>query len=86
MHGSPAAGAEVGSNRCCAVLVEWAHGGVFSVGAEVHIEASDRTGPERLLRYRARRAFALERLREPDELDTQFQPAPDQEFDQRIAW
>jgi hypothetical protein len=32
----------------------------------VQIEASDRQGLERLLRYRARPAFALERLREID--------------------
>lgn len=47
-------------------MAEWAHGGGFSVDAEVRIEASDRAGLERLLRYCARPAFALERLREID--------------------
>ncbi len=38
----------------------------FSVDAEVRIEANDRAGLECLLRYCARPAFALERLREID--------------------
>ncbi len=42
----------------------WEHGGGFSVDAEVRIEAHERDGLERLLRYCARPAFALERLRE----------------------
>lgn len=42
------------------------HGGGFSVDAGVRIEADDRAGLERLLRYCARPAFALERLREID--------------------
>ena len=110
--------------------------------SEVRIEADDRVGLERLLRYCARPAFALERLREIDpghlvyesakpgpggnvsllltpmqlldrlaalippprllpargpplwetqgsesgEIDPQAQPAPDYEFDQRVAW
>jgi Putative transposase len=44
----------------------WDHGGDFSVDASVRIEADDRLGLERLLRYCARPAFALERLREID--------------------
>jgi Putative transposase len=44
----------------------WDHGGGFSVDASVRIEAADRLGLERLLRYCARPAFALERLREID--------------------
>jgi len=40
--------------------------GGFSLDASVRIEASDRHGRERLLRYCARPAFALERLREID--------------------
>ena len=44
----------------------WDHGGGFSLDASVRIEASDRQGLERLLRYCARPAFALERLREID--------------------
>lgn len=44
----------------------WDHGGGFSVDASVRIEAGDRLGLERLLRYCARPAFALDRLREID--------------------
>ncbi len=47
-------------------MAAWEHGGGFSVDAEVRIEAFDRDGLERLLRYCARPAFALERLREID--------------------
>ena len=50
-------------NTTEAVLV---HGGGFSVDAEVRIEANDRAGLERLLRYCARPAFAQEQLREID--------------------
>ena len=38
------------------------HGAGFSLDADVPIEASDRQGLERLVRYCARPAFALERL------------------------
>jgi hypothetical protein len=48
------------------VMAEWEHGGGFSVDAQVRIEAHERGGLERLLRYCARPAFALERLREID--------------------
>jgi len=48
------------------VMAKWEHGGGFSVDAKVHIEAHERDGLERLLRYCARPAFALERLREID--------------------
>lgn len=44
----------------------WEHGGGFSLDAEVRIEGNDRAGLERLLRYCARPAFALERLRQID--------------------
>lgn len=47
-------------------MAEWAHDGGFSVDAQVRIAAHDRAGLERLLRYCARPAFALERLREID--------------------
>ena len=47
-------------------MLNWPHGGGFSVDGEVGIEAKDRKGLERLLRYCARPAFALERLREID--------------------
>jgi hypothetical protein len=45
---------------------QWEHGGGFSVDGSVRIEAADRAGRERLLRYCARPPFALERLRELD--------------------
>ena len=41
-----------------------AHRGGFSVDGSVRIEAADRAGRERLLRYCARPPFALERLHE----------------------
>ncbi|MCQ1551222.1 MAG: transposase, partial [Candidatus Accumulibacter phosphatis] len=47
-------------------MADWAHGGGFSVDAEVRIEGNDRTGLERRLRYCARPAFALERRCEID--------------------
>jgi len=43
---------------------QWHHGGGFSVDGSVRIEAADRAGRERLLRYCARPPFALNRLRE----------------------
>jgi hypothetical protein len=43
-------------------LARWGHGGGFSLHAAVRIEAEDRAGLERLLRYCARPAFASERL------------------------
>ena len=45
---------------------QWEHGGGFSVDASVRVEATDRAGRERLLRYCARPPFALDRLRELD--------------------
>ena len=48
------------------IMAVWEHGGGFSVDAGARIEAGDRNGLERLLRYCARPAFALERLREID--------------------
>ncbi len=47
-------------------MAQWQHGGGFSVAASVRIEAADRAGRERLLRYCARPPFALERLRQLD--------------------
>ena len=44
------------------------YGGGFSVDASVRVEADDRAGLERLLRYCARPPFALERL---DAIDAQ---------------
>jgi hypothetical protein len=43
-------------------LARWSHGGGFSLHASVLIEAANRAGLERLLRYCARPAFASERL------------------------
>ncbi len=45
-------------------MAAYAHGGGFSVDAAVRIEAADRAGLERLLRYCARPPFAMERLRQ----------------------
>jgi hypothetical protein len=45
---------------------QWKHGGGFSVDGSVRIEATDRAGRERLLRYCARPLFVLDRLRELD--------------------
>ena len=42
---------------------QWQQGGGFSVDGSVRIEATDRAGRERLLRYCARPPFALDRLR-----------------------
>jgi len=43
-------------------MLTWDHGGGFSLDASVRIEATDRAGLERLLRYCARPPFALHRL------------------------
>ena len=43
-------------------MLTWDHGGGFSLDASVRIEATDRAGLERLIRYCARPPFALERL------------------------
>jgi len=43
-------------------MLAWDHGGGFSLDASVRIEATDRTGLERLIRYCARPPFAMERL------------------------
>jgi len=45
---------------------QWKHGGGVSADGSVRIEAADRAGRERLLRYCARPPFALDRLRELD--------------------
>jgi len=47
-------------------MVRWDHGGGFSGNASVRIEAHERCGVERLLRYCARPPFAAERLEELD--------------------
>jgi hypothetical protein len=44
----------------------WEHGGGFSLDASVRIDADDRKGLERLLRYCARPPFAADRLEELD--------------------
>jgi hypothetical protein len=43
-------------------MLAWDHGGGFSLDGSVRIEATDRSGLERLIRYCARPPFALERL------------------------
>ena len=43
-------------------MLEWHHGGGFSLDASVRIEANDRAGLERLIRYCARPPLAGERL------------------------
>ena len=45
-------------------IAAYAHGGDFSVDAGVRIEATDRAGLERLLRYCARPPFAMDRLKQ----------------------
>jgi hypothetical protein len=47
-------------------MASWQHDGGFSLDARVRNEGADRPGLERLLRYCARPAFALERWREID--------------------
>ena len=43
-------------------MLTWDHGGGFSLDGSVRIEATDREGLERLIRYCARPPFALNRL------------------------
>jgi len=47
-------------------MEQWSHGGGFSLDATVRIEANDRHGLERLVRYCARPPFAAERIEELD--------------------
>jgi hypothetical protein len=42
-------------------MAQWQHGGGFSVDGSVRLEATDRAGRERLLRYCARPPFAPDR-------------------------
>ena len=61
-------------------MLQWDHGGGFSLHGAVRIDEWDRLGQEKLLRYCARPAFALERLARWDDerLVYQFQrPLPD---------
>ena len=50
--------------QCAKDMAAYAHGGGFSVDAGVRIEAADRAGLERLLRYCARPPFAMDRLKQ----------------------
>jgi hypothetical protein len=43
-------------------MLSWDHGGGFSLDGSVRLEATDREGLERLIRYCARPPFALDRL------------------------
>jgi len=61
-------------------MLTWDHGGGFSLDASVRIEATDRTGFERLIRYCARPPFALDRLHLVDDRSDQILyilPGPD---------
>jgi hypothetical protein len=49
-------------------MLTWQGSGGFSVDASVRIEADDRAGIERLVRYCVRPRFALERLHATDSL------------------
>ncbi|MCQ1548890.1 MAG: hypothetical protein NOF05_08725 [Candidatus Accumulibacter phosphatis] len=42
-------------------MAAWEHGGGFSLDTCMRIKADDRSGRKSLLRYGARRVFALER-------------------------
>jgi hypothetical protein len=57
------------SPEAAEAMQDWAHGGGFSLHAEVRVSGNDRAGLERLLRYCARPVFASEGLewREPDQ-------------------
>ncbi|MFG1691364.1 transposase, partial [Gemmatimonadota bacterium] len=61
-------------------MLTWDHGGGFSLDARVRIEATDRAGLERLIRYCARGPFALDRLHLVDNRSDQILyilPGPD---------
>ena len=61
-------------------MLAWDHGGGFSLNGSVRIEATDRTGLERLIRYCARPPFALDRLHIVDDRSDQILyrlPGPD---------
>ncbi len=61
-------------------MLGWDHGGGFSLDASVRIEATDRDGLERLIRYCARPPFALDRLHLVDDRSDQILyllPGPD---------
>ena len=61
-------------------MLGWDHAGGFSLDGSVRIEATDRDGLERLIRYCARPPFALERLRLVDGRSDQILyllPGPD---------
>ncbi len=61
-------------------MLGWDHGGGFSLDGSVRIEATDRAGLERLIRYCARPPFALDRLHLVDDRSDQILyilPGPD---------
>ena len=61
-------------------MLGWDHGGGFSLDGSVRIEATDRAGLERLIRYCARGPFALDRLHLVDDRSDQILyilPGPD---------
>ena len=69
-------------------MLAYKHSG-FSVGTSVRIEAHDRAGLDRLLRYCARRTFSMERLRKAGNdlvyrcAKQRSEPGGDRRFDQR---
>jgi hypothetical protein len=64
----------------------WDRGSGFSVDATVRVEAADRAGLERLLRYCARGPLALERLeRDPDDPERLLYHLPKPTVDGRVA-
>jgi hypothetical protein len=67
-------------------MAEWSNGGGFSVDASVQIEADDRAGLERLLRYCARPPFALERLEAIDAYRLIYRLIKPQQTGQDVAW
>ncbi len=50
------------SGEAAREMASWGHNSGFSLDASVRIEAKDRAGLERLLRYCARPVFASQRL------------------------
>ena len=55
-------------------MAQWEHGGGFAFDSSVRVEAADRAGRERRLRYCARPPFAQDRLREFDREHRVYDP------------
>ena len=65
-------------------MLGYQHSG-FSVDAGVYIEAHDRAGLERLLRYCARPPFAMDRLRKEDAALLWYTAAPNSTANRRVT-